>query len=534
MYDGNISAPPHSLWGSTEKGKMLIVLQFSFADLRMFAPKMGGKTRIPTWAKSNLSGFVRGFGQIEDRYKGLGSPHQRKLYKIDKAERYYVNATRSIFPKRRGCFVVGDDLIHQHVFSRLISDGYFTTRVEIGFHINESREGPFDEKFIDSLITELLELPLHFRNRSPNRCKSYRSEDVGKLRSAVQQLRNRLYQKTTLMGTSGNIHVTDFMDFLGLLVFVDFGESGASRVFLESSQITRQSDTGFDISFIEKHLGGCPISLWVTGSCRKGHSDRMRRARLHILRMAPEIRALEAAVNFLSDLQFRVQVPPELREAFVARVSSSIDRLAETAHSLSGDVGTLHVGTMASGEAMSEVVENIKATYNEVSPQSSQWFGQRMDAIGRDAGLPVSRNPEFSLDAGRDIIITMAKQGDISMTSKNYSAKNVGVQGDGNKVRDVSVNVDQTWNEITREQEIDFSALKEELNRLQAALNAEAATSSEVDEAANVKKAELAAASGDKNGILEALGAVGKWTLGVAEKIAVPTAIAFLKKLVLP
>jgi len=303
---------------------------------------------------------------------------------------------------------------------------------------------------------------------------------------------------------------------------------------MESSQITRERDTGFELAFIEKNFLECPVSLWVTGNCRKGHDDRMRRARLHILRMAPEIRALEAAVTFLSDLQIRVQVPPDLREAFIARVRSSIDRLAETAHSLSGDVGALHVGAMASGEAMSEVVENIKATYSEVSPQNAQWLRQRMDAIGRDAGLPVSRNPDFSLDAGRDIIITLAQEGDVNMTSKNYSAKNVGVQGDRNKLRDVNMNVDQTWNEITGGQEVDFSALKAELSRLQAALNSEAATSSEVDEAANVKKAELAAAEGDKNGILEALGSVGKWTLGVAEKITVPTTIAFLKKLLLP
>jgi len=75
---------------------------------------------------------------------------------------------------------------YQHVFSRLISDGYFTTRIEIGFHISENDKELIDESFLDSLITELLELPLRFRNRSPDSSKSYSSEDVGALYAAVR------------------------------------------------------------------------------------------------------------------------------------------------------------------------------------------------------------------------------------------------------------------------------------------------------------------------------------------------------------
>lgn len=510
------------------QGKMLVIVQYPFADLRMFAPAMGGKTLRPNWAKTDPTGFVRGFGQIEDRYKALRTGRERSLYQIDKAERYYVNASRSIYPSRRGLLPVEHGVKYQHLFSRIISDGYFTTRIEIGFEIVIDSKRIFSPNFFDATVESILKLPLQFRTRADPRRKTYNTSSVGTISSAVKKIRDRLFARTTLTNSQKRIHATDYMDFLGLLVFIDLGKNCSTQSLVPASQIQLKCDVGFDLTFFEKSLANSPVYLWISGGCGDGYRDRLRRTRLHILRISPEVRALEAAVIFMSELGLRGEIPDGLREQFLQRVQRSSDRLAETSQSLSSELGALEVGTLASGQAMWEVVQNIKAHFAQVSTLRAHRLDQRMDAITRQLNLPMSQNPHYDLDAKRGINFYI-QLGDGIMNTKNYSADTVGVQGDNNYVRDV--NVAQTWNEIAGSEPVDFQALKMELAELQAALNAQAQTSAQVDEAASVKKAELAAGLEDKGGILNALKSVGEWTLGVAEKLTVPVALAILKKL---
>lgn len=401
---------------------------------------MARKTRKPVWSRTNPVGFVRGFGQIEDRYNGLRSGPQRKLYMADKAERFYVNATRYIFPVPRFFNFNSDDYKVNHVFSRLVSDGYFTVRIEIGFNVTFSHKEKKDF-LLDEIIDEILRTPLYFKNRKPGLSKSYRTQEVASVSKTVERLRDRFFEKTTLRSQSGNVRVTDFMDFLGLSVFVDCGRQEIDQRYMASNLIAERDGVGFDIVFVEKVISGLPASIWVTGDCREGWQDRMRRIRLHILRLSPEIRSLEAAVSHLNEFILRGSVSSDMRGALLGRMLSSIDRLSETGQSLLGDMGALKFGMMVSSEAMSDIVNSIKVAFSEVVPEHGQWFAQRMNVFGKDFDLPVLRNMNYKSDANGTTII-MANN--ISNTTKNiYSAQNVGVQGYQNELRDVNMDVVQ-------------------------------------------------------------------------------------------
>lgn len=82
---------------------------------------------------------------------------------------------------------------------------------------------------------------------------------------------------------------------------------------------------------------------------------------------------------------------------------------------------------------------------------------------------------------------------------------------------------------------IDLPKLAEELGRLRTYLRQEGKDEPEADEAIGaVAAAEKAAKQGDEAGVLRHLKAAGKWTLGIAEKVAVPLAVEVLKRTLPP
>jgi len=79
---------------------------------------------------------------------------------------------------------------------------------------------------------------------------------------------------------------------------------------------------------------------------------------------------------------------------------------------------------------------------------------------------------------------------------------------------------------------LDLAALAQDLNKLRAEMKAQAAGTAEEDVAIGaVATAQAAAQQGDEKGALKALKGAGKWALSVAEKVAVPIAVAALKPL---
>ena len=90
---------------------------------------------------------------------------------------------------------------------------------------------------------------------------------------------------------------------------------------------------------------------------------------------------------------------------------------------------------------------------------------------------------------------------------------------------------DATFNQIWSQssEKIDLPTLADQLERLRAALRAEAKTPDDDQIVANVGQAELAAKNGDGPGTMRHLRSAGKWALGVATSIGAAVAAAAIK-----
>jgi hypothetical protein len=146
-----------------------------------------------------------------------------------------------------------------------------------------------------------------------------------------------------------------------------------------------------------------------------------------------------------------------------------------------------------------------------------------------DAPNEVRRYVQLLLAAGDS-------NGQYEQATRNLFIKEMHV-GDEYKVKQaVSVgshahvhdnSIQQAWNESSSK--IDLNVLSDELNRLRAALKAEAKSAEEDAAVGQISAGELAAKQGDGPRALAHLKNAGKWALSVAEKIGVAVAAGAIK-----
>jgi DNA segregation ATPase FtsK/SpoIIIE-like protein len=113
---------------------------------------------------------------------------------------------------------------------------------------------------------------------------------------------------------------------------------------------------------------------------------------------------------------------------------------------------------------------------------------------------------------------------EVTMGDK-YEAGQVGAQGPYAHAHDMTFN--QIWNQAKGN--IDLPNLSKELKSLREELQKSAKNAEDFAEIGAVADAEIEAQKGDGPKALSALAKVGKWTLGVAEKIGVGVATAAIK-----
>ena len=511
---------------------MLIVLQFAFADLRNFSALRDEKTSKPNWHLLSPNGFVRGFGQIESRYRRLKSPQLRIQYKREKVEKHYVNCTRSAFP-------VFDENSRpttwtrcNHVYSRLISDGKLSFRMEVGVHV-ETPDQPSISQF-EKILKYILESDFHFRDRVKSTKKVYTVDRTGAFSDLSSKLRNRIQTKTTLHSASdtGEKINTDFLDSLGVLVFADLSEHTLDESITSESLVSAPDAPDIDIAFLERQVGGTDIGLWLLGknvSNQRGAdddalTDKLRRIRLHILRFSSELRALEVAVGSAVNGVLEFDDGVSSFEAFETMVSTSLERLAHTSNEASVDLGELAIGKYFNAEALFDVVERIESNLYSLGGNSTKGFSNQMSSIRNNSGtILFVNNPQ----ADKDIYLN-AVGGD-QVSGDQFKGNRAGIVA--GKMKATNINVYTSWSEFDPSGEFDPQQLAGELAKLKEAMQSKASTEEELDEVSAVQKASLAAENDDKSKILEHLSNAGKWTLSIAEKIGVPVAIAVLKKM---
>ena len=106
-----------------------------------------------------------------------------------------------------------------------------------------------------------------------------------------------------------------------------------------------------------------------------------------------------------------------------------------------------------------------------------------------------------------------------------YSIGQAGAVGSGAQAK----NINFYNTPITAETDIDLKQLAEELKKLRKEMKRIASDASHDAAIGKIATAEEAAKNSEQSKVLETLGSVGEWALGIAEKIAIPLATAVIK-----
>jgi len=513
---------------------LLIVLQYPFADMRTFSEMRNGCTAKPNWSRSTLQGFVRGFGEIENRYHRLKQPDLRNLYKREKVEKHYVNCTKRVYPRIDSEKIPDPWSKCLHVFSRLISDGRLSFRLEIGVHVEATNVPTHAD--LQLLLLFILKSRVVFRDRKSESKKAYEALDVGQAANMATSIRQRIQEKTTLhsSGTEKNRISTDFLDFLGLLIFADFSSHKIDESILTESQLLPSENRGFDLAFYDDEILKQPLGVWVMGNSVEPteseraslHSfyDKQRRVRLHILRFSSELRAIEVALSAANTGLLKFTEGQSSFEAFEGSVRASLDRLVETGHEAARDLVELEIGQLANAEALFDVVDKIDESLQQLNFSKAGHLAERLRKFkGQIGNLAIVVNPNNTFD------LKLENTGGDKVAGNQNKGNRGGIIADSVKAKNIIVTT--SWNEFDPNGEVDQVKLAEELSTLKTAMIEAANSDEDLEELSSVQKAELAAKKGEGSKVLEHLGNAGKWTLSIAEKIIVPVAVTVLKKL---
>lgn len=186
------------------------------------------------------------------------------------------------------------------------------------------------------------------------------------------------------------------------------------------------------------------------------------------------------------------------------------------------------IQTIVSTDAsQSSSKDTLRLIQNEIDAVNQRI--EALEKIGEDVPSSLLDQKEDLIKDGKLLKALLMKtdtiiEGDQIMGDK-YEVGQAGAVGPNSHAHDMTFN--QIWNQNAND--IDLNELIKELSVLRKQLKIEA-TEPEHDSAVGaVASAEVAAQNGDGAKVLEHLATAGKWVLDVAQKLAIPVAIAALK-----
>jgi len=342
---------------------LLVVIQLSYADLRKFKGKVSGRTSKPLWSVKEAKGFVRGFGKIQNRIHRLKTPILRKAFKDEKTERFYVDASRRVKidlhlkdmpPEFKEC---------KHVFSRLISDGNFVFRIELGFYVKILENEVISRVSLESLYEFLFASKLKISDRLGEKNRQLKLVSQLPLKDSIYILRDRIIKKTTLHEIPNNEKSIKLVDFISLAAYVDIGrnESKQTSAQLKIQEAPLFKNSHFDIYFWEQSIRSLPLSSWLVCENELGSAPTLRRVRLHILRLFSETLILEYVMSALTANLVSFSNGGIGEEECNIVIEGMLDRLTDTSHSLSNDLRASQVSRKVTSSALADIVENINS-----------------------------------------------------------------------------------------------------------------------------------------------------------------------------
>lgn len=525
---------------------MLLVYQAPFVDLRYFSEGRGGRLARPEWPIARAGEFIRSLGAVVDRAQRAARGSPRTRLRRDKSERHYVDCTRRF--RLEGAEIANPrfPLRLRPFFTRLISDGFFCTRLEFGFTVAGLAHVEDLDRALRKLLATVRTLPLKVtRFGSDSWAPTGETDIETSLAKVIPAILPSYISATTRhdwkAARTFSLASTQPLDHTVLLV----GNPNVRIGWLRREAIPLSMTLPYDIAYWEEFDAAGPIGCWMIGNYKRSQDAAVRAARLHLLRLLAELQAVKDCLwNRLKGGPLS-QLDAQDLHVFNNLVSRSLSRLADTSRSFLRPQGRFAGGSIGPLAAFAQQIlagrpdrleaeDDVEAEvghffaaagpslYDEIELLSrlvplgptQAMLGNAVDIDRLLAQLP----PSFQI--GGDLVLKKTEE----IMGDKYVGEKVGHMG---PTHAQTVNYNQLWSE--NEQKFDFDALQKELAALRSAVLSAAQNSDQAVAAGAVAEAERAAAEKDGPGMLAALKKAGQWSLGIAEKIGVPVAIAALK-----
>jgi hypothetical protein len=525
---------------------LLIVVQFAFADLRMFQPHQAGRLLRPNWTRPTHvdtgrgEEFLRGLGKVLDRKRHASLAEQTRL-RTDRAERYYADVSSSIFTKYFQIHVGSYQVRIHPAFTRVISDGQIAVRLEFGFRVSVEPSFLYSETRIDELLTHIMKTTV-FRRRRVER------QDKKDARKRIKI--HRLYQDKQLgdysfklLYTQCTTNRTDKHDPLrsakhvfpsGVHAIVILPASSAYR-WLGSARLEYPKEAGFDLAHADKALNSrWSLDVWYLGNYGPESIARIRSLRLHVLRLSGELNALIRARVWLEKEEVFGQFDRDTRLRLRESIQRSLDRLSDTAQEVAGSLNLDRTIRPALEGVMPDEVTKLRAFVDRLrdhSRTSDNIMDEKLKHVGLT--IKVSGDAHFG---DRDMSTKIG--GDYTGGDKTGGDKTGGDKVDGDKIdrvttsnsqgvaigRKAKSSVSQSSNSTT-----DSEALSNALTALAKHVRDQTGKEDAEVEATLIDAAAVKAQAGDAGSAAAILKKSAGWVLDLAKSAGASVLVAFLK-----
>ena len=278
---------------------MLIIVQLPLTDLRALLMAQGLRTPKPNWTNPNPTHFIRRFGSI--RIPRIPRDSARELERLSHADRHVVEA------KRIKISCSSDIASIKHVYSRLYSDQFVSTRIEFGFLVKiDDRTRLRDFAFVSQVLRAVGKFQVKFDWHGPAATATCeRFEDFGTLDSCISHFRRRYTYYTTKHTRRVESHEHSAADNIAFVksepvsYVVIFPASYNIRWLRKQSGTLSQIGNVDICSSFRADSGASLDQNFFVGNYRAKQIESVRVVRYHLLDTIAETRSLHTTLKEL-------------------------------------------------------------------------------------------------------------------------------------------------------------------------------------------------------------------------------------------
>jgi hypothetical protein len=271
---------------------IFVSIGFPFTDLRSFLDKATFRLSVPEWplAKPSSKEFVRSSGSVASRLGG-------GIDDWPGEEVYGRAATALRFPNRLETRNLGETHLPfsaRFAFRRFYSDGRIA-RLEIGLRLNTTAEAP-ESLGADSclaIIHNCLTIPVRIPSVSRRSFVTCPLLEAGRplaehyLRSSTGRVDSKLPAIEKWWFTAG--------DPVLILHYRPTSLMAALPPHSKAVQVSPGQD--FSIAYCLVERNRVPVKTWLLGSEHESDKDRLRRFRIHLIRLHAEREGLKEVLR---------------------------------------------------------------------------------------------------------------------------------------------------------------------------------------------------------------------------------------------